>query len=407
MRIAIVNACHPERQHVCAFRGTTFAEILTDSGNQVLLLTPPLTQTGKGIGKADLKEKLKIHNWSTYCQVTGGFIDKSILPSVRKGRVPTPIRQGIIAYNYLLRGNIYNDWIAPSSTLLPVIADDFKPDIVWTIFGNSSCWKMGQALAHTAGCPWVADIKDNWQAFIPKGLRETTAQKFRDAAAYTVLSQAHADTFPLSSPSDFKIVYNGISPALMKATKNKTNVSDLREEILITGSLYRSDILAQLLQAINAWQQQNPGTNISYAGGDKEILEQAMSSLDNAVDVKNLGSLVPHDLWERQQNVRINVYVRNPPNLFHHKLLELLAAGRPILAYPGETDESQAIAKSVKGVFFACADQKQIHQALDQAQSTSRFLPDKAALNQFSSQHQAGRLVELFAETTKRCASSS
>jgi hypothetical protein len=403
MRIAIVNACHPDRQHVCAFRGTTFAKILTDSGNQVLLLTPPLTETGKGIKKTDLTEKLKSHNWSTYCQVTGGFADKSILPSVRNGRVPAPIRQGIIAYNYFVRGNIYNDWIAPSSTLLPVIANDFKPDIVWAIFGNSSCWTMGQALAHMAGCPWVADIKDNWQAFIPKGFRKTTARKFRDAAAYTVLSQAHADTFPLSSTSDYKVVYNGISPALMHTAKNNPNATDLREEILITGSLYRSDILVQLLKAIDAWQQQHPGTKISYAGGDKEILQQAMSNLGTTVDVKNLGSLTPHDLWERQQTVLVNVYVRNPPNLFHHKLLELLTANRPILAFPGETDESRTIANSVKAMLFTCNDQRQIYQALDQAQSTATVLSDKTALNEFSSQHQARRLIELFTETIKHC----
>jgi glycosyltransferase involved in cell wall biosynthesis len=402
MRIAIVNACHPDRQHVCAFRGTTFAEILTGDGNQVLLLTPPLTETGKGITETDLKEKLKSHNWSDYCQLTGGFTDKSILPSVRNGSIPTPIRQGIIAYNYLTRGNIYHDWIAPSSSLLPVIADDFKPDIVWAIFGNTSCWKMGQALANAASCPWVADIKDNWQAFVPKGLRKITARKFRDAAAYTVLSQTHAETFPLSSPTDFKTIYNGISPDLMTSVKSNVNVSDLQDEILITGSLYRSDILAQLFQAIHAWRQANPGTKFSYAGGDKDILEQAISSLDRSLDVKNLGRLSPHELWERQRNVRMNVYVRNPPNLFHHKLLELLAAGRPVLAYPGETDESHTIAKSVNGLFFTCEDRDQVHRALDQTASAAKSSTDSAALDQFSSQYQADKLSKLFSETIKR-----
>ena len=401
MRIAIVNACHPDRQHVCAFRGSTFAEILTEDGNQVLLLTPPLTEIGKGINEADLKEKLKSHKWSTYCQVTGGFTDKSILPSVRNGSVPTPIRQGIIAYNFIIRGNIYHDWIIPSSSLLPVIADDFKPNIVWAISGNTSCWKLGQVLAHAANCPWVADIKDNWQATIPKGLRHITAKKFRDAGAYTVLSQAHRDTFPLSSTTNFKIVYNGISPALMKSAKLNLSLSDLRDEILITGSLYRSDILGQLLQAIHAWQQEHTRTKITYAGGDNDILEQAISGLDSSVDVKNLGGLSPHDLWQRQRNARMNAYVRNPPNLFHHKLLELLAAGRPVLAYPGETDESLTIANSMNGLFFACENRVQIHQALDQIESTANASQDSASLGQFSSQFQAEKLSELFSETIK------
>lgn len=407
MRIAIVNACHPDRPHVCAFRGTTFANILAESGNQVLLLTPPLTQTGKGTSEADLREKLEQHDWSKFCHVPGGFRDASILPSVRKGRIPTPIRQGVIAYNYLIRGNIYNDWITRSSSLLPIIANDFKPDIVWAIFGNSSCWKMGQALAKVASCPWVADIKDNWQAFVPIGLRKITAQKFSDAAEYTVLSKAHGNTLPLQRDSKFKTVYNGISPALMQLVKSDGRDSELRDEILITGSLYRSDILAQLLQAIHGWQQEHPGTNITYAGGDEDILDQAISNVDSAVEVKKLGSLSPHDLWQRQRNVRMNVYVRNPPNLFHHKLLELLAADRPILAYPGETDESHMLVKSVNGLFFACEDKNQVYQALDHAISTVRTPLDVASLNKFSSQHQAENLGELFFKTINNFSSQS
>ncbi|MBT5241851.1 MAG: hypothetical protein HOL61_14830, partial [Rhodospirillaceae bacterium] len=298
-------------------------------------------------------------------------------------------------------------WIEPSLPLLPVIAKEFKPDIVWAIFGNTSCWKMGQALAHMARCPWVADIKDNWQAFVPKGLRKITAHKFSDAAAYTVLSKAHGDTFPLSPSSDFKTVYNGISPALMQAMKNNRNAADRRHEILITGSLYRSDVLVQLLRSIYAWQQQHPGTTISYAGGDTATLEQAMSNLDSSVEVQNLGTLSPHDLWERQKNVRMNIYVRNPPNLFHHKLLELLAAGRPVLAYPGETDESHTIAKSMSGLFFACEDENEIHQALDHAQSTTISSPDSATHDQYSSQYQAEKLCELFSETIERRGSES
>jgi hypothetical protein len=184
--------------------------------------------------------------------------------------------------------------------------------------------------------------------------------------------------------------------------KSNGDVYDLRDEILITGSLYRSDILVQLLQAILAWQKANPGTKFLYARGNKNILEQAMSSSNSAVDVKNLGRLSPHDLWERQRNVRINVYVRKPPNLFYHKLLELLAADRPILAYPGETDESHSIAKSVNRLFFSCEDQDRIHHALDQTASTADASRDSTSLGQFSSQYKAKKLSELFSETIKR-----
>ncbi|NKB21043.1 MAG: hypothetical protein GKS01_11130 [Alphaproteobacteria bacterium] len=403
MRITIVNACHPDRHHVCAFRGTTFAEILTKAGHQVVLITPPLPGLGEGDDQTTLAQKFEDHDWTKYCHIVGGFKDGSLLPSVRTGKVPAPLRQMIIGYNYLTRGNIYHDWIGPSSALLPIIASEFKPDIVWAIFGNTSCWVMGQTLADTAHCPWVADIKDNWQAFLPYGLKKAMAHRFTDAAAFTVLSQAHAETYPSTPGQEFKSIYNGISPSLMVTASKTAKEQKIREEILITGSLYQVDVLAKILQAIASWPKASPDQKIVYAGGDTEIFDRAIQALEIDLNIQKLGNLAPNDLWQRQRCAKLNVYVRNPPNLIHHKLLELLAANRPILAYPGETDESVMIANDLKGEFFPCTTEAEVHQALEHSfsKNTSATL-NFNDLQQFSSQHQADMLATLFTKIVEQ-----
>ncbi len=400
MRIAIVNACHPEMQHVCAFRGTTFADILTQEGHQVLLITPPLKQNGNGDDPTTLGNQIGNHDWSTFCHVVGGFREGSILPSVRSGRIPAPFRQMIIGYNYLIRGNIYHDWIAPSSALLPIIASTFKPQIVWAIFGNTSCWVMGQTLAQSANCPWVADIKDNWQAFLPAGFQIRTAQRFTDAAAFTVLSEAHIDTYPGFQSREIKTVYNGISPSLMASTSVSAEIGN---EILITGSLYNADILLDVLTGIASWPNPPGNLQVSYAGSDTSILERANSKFEDSLKIRHLGMLTPSDLWRRQRNAKVNIYIRNPPNLFHHKLLELLAAGRPILSYPGETDESVMLTQKLSAEFFPCATATEIHDALEHVftEGSSPSL-DLDKLVPFSSVHQAKILTDLFSSIIEK-----
>ena len=42
-----------------------------------------------------------------------------------------------------------------------------------------------------AGCPWVADIKDIWDVFIPGPFKLSLAQIYADAAALTTFSDFH------------------------------------------------------------------------------------------------------------------------------------------------------------------------------------------------------------------------
>ncbi len=397
MRIAIINACHPDRHHVCAYRGATFAELLSEAGHQVLIITPPLTEKGKGDEPVELVQKITKHDWSSYYHVIGGFNVDSLLPSVRSGNMASPFRQSVIAYNYLTKGNIYDDWLEASSALLPIIASEFKPNIVWAIFGNTSCWVMGQSLARLAGCPWVADIKDNWHAFLPLGFKNLTARRFSDANAYTVCSQAHADTFAGAPVTGFKTIYNGISPELMKQAETTT---EAQNEILITGSLYSVDVLSGILKGIDSWDGRTSNLTVTYAGSDTEIFEAARKQVQSDLVIQNIGSLTPDDLWKRQRRAKLNVYVRNPPNLFHHKLLELLAAARPALACPGETNESISIAKQLNVPFFPCESETDIHQALDQSfREESVINPAPNILERYSSQFQAKALSDLLTET--------
>jgi hypothetical protein len=51
-----------------------------------------------------------------------------------------------------------------------------------------------------------------------------------------------------------------------------------------------------------------------------------------------------------------NVYVKHD-GTFHHKLLELLSCGVPVIVVPGESEESRRLARAVGGALHECRDE--------------------------------------------------
>ena len=73
------------------------------------------------------------------------------------------------------------------------LADAFQPDIVWTTFGSLEAVLVAKRAAARRRCPWVLDIKDNPEVFIPAGLRKVMAWRTRGCAALTANAQFTAD----------------------------------------------------------------------------------------------------------------------------------------------------------------------------------------------------------------------
>lgn len=400
MRIAIVNHCHPDNTHICAWRARVFAKHLVERGHDVLLLTAPLDETRPGQNLATLARHLHSQSKTQgYRHIALGYQSGSSLPLIRSGRVSTPFRQIGIATQFALHGNIFFDWVRGADAALPVVAEEFKPDIVWAIFGNSACWVIGQRLASVAGCPWVGDLKDSWPRFIPRFFRRLTASRFSDAAAMTAFSEAHADEVSEWLGRESTVVYSGIPDSVPERDSEEASPCC---DILITGSLYDEQRLTDFMIGLNTCLettqgQQTQGIKLVYAGNDTAIFDAAVERTMPDFPVERCGNLTPAKLRDRQRRALLNVYIRHLPNLFHHKLFELLASGRPVIAFGGETGEAMRIASESGTRFHACATSENLQEILPQllAGRAAAGAGGDPALSSFTTKNQARTLERL------------
>jgi hypothetical protein len=151
MRLVIVNACHPDSSHVCALRARSFADALARKGHRLLILTPPLDETGKGSDPAGLADRIAGHDWPKPLHVASPYSPGSPLPRLRAGRYPAGLRQARIALQFLRHGSIHEDWVDGTRPLLAVIAEAFRPDAVWAIFGNATPCGPSSAMPDAGG----------------------------------------------------------------------------------------------------------------------------------------------------------------------------------------------------------------------------------------------------------------
>ena len=216
MRIVLVNYSHPDTPHISATRMREFALALAAHGHRVALLTQPLTTSESVPSASDISAMLKAEAEPSPMVVAASPRRSAVLNLLRAGLWPWGIRQCIIAYHYLRHGGLYSDWRAGAHSHVHVLATDFKPDVVWATFGNTDSWALAQDIARAATCPWVADIKDFWASFIPGPLRTRLAARYRDAAAWTALSQTHARAARPWFGDEITVVYSGFDESSIR-----------------------------------------------------------------------------------------------------------------------------------------------------------------------------------------------
>ncbi len=408
MRIVIVSPCHPDTSHVCALRGRAFADALAAMGHRVLLITPPLEEAGKGSDPDGLPARLDTHDWSQPYSVSACYRSGSILPALRGGRVPGGFRQAMIAWQYVAHGGVYEDWYAGALPLLPKIAEKFRPNIVWAIFGNTGCWRIGQAIAHRSGCPWVADLKDSWTNFIPSVFRARLARRYGDATQLTALSGIHADTMAGNMPDVARtVIYSGIARDFLADRETPPPATASGRLILMSGGTY--GLATELRTLLNALSESlgrlalpAEETVFAYAGADGEVVAAAASVLAGRCTVRMLGFIPLARLQAMQREAALNLYLRCPP--FHHKVFELFAAGRPIVCYPAETAETTGLAAEVGARFYSCGTPDALANAfattLGQTEPGGRSI-DLQALARYSWEEQAKALERILMQSAE------
>lgn len=369
MRLVFVNHAHPDLTHVSGMRLGYFAKAMAKRGHQVVLLTATLPDASSG-DHADgaLSERLRNHDWTAALVVAVKPRRRRTLELIRRNRVPPPIRRALTLSQFLMHGGVFADWQVPAMPVARQIAREFRPELAWGTFGNTSTLVATQAVAHNANCPWVMDVKDPWANFVPAGLRRWIAWRFRDAVGWTANSERHqyiAERWLHQNLS--KVLYSGVADAFYVRC---TPAASAKHDLVLVGSTYDDDNLHAYLATIAAWacdlpQAERDALRFVYAGSDTALVASALRDARLPCETFVTNQLPIDELADLTRNAFVNSYLRTPVATgFHHKLLELLVCGRPVICYPDESRESMRLAAKVETNFASCGTPSSLRQAL-------------------------------------------
>jgi hypothetical protein len=366
MRAIFVNHCHPDCPHVCGTRAREFANALARQGHQIVLLTETLHRDDAALDPAQLAAALEAHDWAQPFRLACRPVPAPILEALRAGRLPGPFRKLVVLYQYIRHGGMFTDWRSGSRPYWKALALHFRPDVVWGIFGNTDAWAIAQAIAREAGCPWVRDIKDQWTQFIPAPLRGLLARRFADAAGTTALSKANASNAAPWFSEVAQVVYSGV-PADTLLDGGPGLPADAPLTLALIGAVYDAQSLSILVRGIERFLAAGgrDAVRIVYAGTDGNQVTAAFRGLRDRVTLDVRGQLPYAEYWQIIRAAHLNMYVRTRHDgWWHHKIVELLAARRPILCCPGEIEEARQLVARTGGRLYNCPDPAAVAAAI-------------------------------------------
>jgi hypothetical protein len=402
MRAVLINHCHPDTPHICGVRMREFAASLTGRGHQVVLLSAPLegqasTATPEAVGQIH-----GAHDYSAPFRLAVAPTNPGPLALLRSTSTPRPIRQGIVLWHYLSQSGVFTDWRDGAGAFIPTLAETFRPDIIWSTFGNTDCWNIAQALSARAGCPWVADIKDFWSAFIARPLRAQLAGRYRDAAAFTALSNSHAEDAAPWFGGAVETIYSGITGDALA----ENPASGGAKCFSLTGAVSGAARLTEIKAAIKIWLESLPASvareiEFIYCGNDAELVGKIFAELSGLCRVTVNGYVALDQLRDIQARAFANLYVKSE-RTFHHKVVELLATGRPVICYPEEDAEARSLAEEFGAILHSAGSEADITAALgksfDRYPETSL---NRARAAQFTWDAQAEKLEAVLLDAIK------
>ena len=366
MRAVLINHCHPDTPHICGVRLREFAASLTARGHQVVLLTAPL-QGHAGTASPEAAGKLLgAHNFSEPFRLATAAAKPGLLALLRSTSTPRPVRQGVVLWHYLSQSGVFTDWRDGAGSFIPTLADSFQPDVIWSSFGNTDCWNIAQSLSARAGCPWVADIKDFWSAFIARPLRRHLAGRYRDAAAFTALSNSHAEDAVAWFGGAIETIYSGLGNDALSPPEGTE-----RRSFSLTGAIADPARLGELKSAIKSWLMTLQGDTAQdlefvYCGSDADLVGNIFADLSDLCRVTVNGYVALDQLRDIHASAFANLYIKSE-RTFHHKVVELLAAGRPVICYPEEGAEAKSLARKFGAILHSAGSEADVARALGES----------------------------------------
>jgi len=368
MDILLINGTHPAAPHISGVRAGRFATELAQMGHRCVLICPPLPGAAAAPPAA-----VAGHDWSRPLIVeaddpgpaTGGNAMGTLANLLRYGG-----RRGAFQRNVIALGN--------------ALARDFRPEVGWATFGSLEAVTALRTLARAHGFPWIFDDKDNPDLYVPRAARLPLAWRLRGYAALQANSVLHADAARRWLGDEAEVVYSGVDRCFFEPHPVP---EPPRRYVTLVGSLYYRETVAAILGAIAAFNAASgqPPVGVIHLGKQGDWLRN-----DHGVAIEIPGYVSPDEMARLCQHALANIYVFLG-STFHHKLFELLACRRPVIAYDGELPESIAAANSLHAPLALPTTPAALADALTAAES---FAPDPRMPELFFTWPEQAAMVE-------------
>lgn len=355
MNILMINPAHPSIPHISAMRADRFGTELAKLGHRVTLLCAEPED-----GLVAPIENPRTHDWSRPFVLAAGTASRTTIPTSRTGL----LRRVETVGRLLTTGGYLGEWAQCAVSALLARARELAPDVIWVTYGKMEAVIAAQRLARKLHVPWVLDLKDTWERFVPAGLRLPMALRTRGWAAITANSELAREQSRRYQRHDASIVYSGVDDAFLV---REPDVDDAFTINLVGGLYYDARVL-EVLDGIGQFVAALPPADrakveVAYFGADTQRFETCVAAQPRAFPTRVRGYLSVADMARACRRAAVNLYVTHH-EAFHHKLLELIACGRPLMAYPIEREESRQLAARVHAEVLEPADPAAIARML-------------------------------------------
>lgn len=348
MDILLINGTHPGTPHISGVRAGRFADELARMGHRCVLICAPVPGSS-----AAPPASATTHDWSE------PLIIEADHPGMANGNALATFanllryggRRVAFQRNVVSRGR--------------ALAADFEPQIGWATFGSLEAVTALRALAREQGFPWIFDDKDNPEIYVPRAARLPLAWRLRGYAALHANSVLHADAARRWLGDSAEVIYSGVDRCFFDA---HPPFEPPRRYVTLVGSLYSRAKVDSILSAIaefNATSGLQP-VSLVHIGKQGDWLKN-----DRGVEIDLPGYVSPDEMARLCQHALANIYVFAGMT-FHHKLFELLACRRPVIAYGGELPESISEADRLRAALALPTTPAALVEALTAAE---RFAP--------------------------------
>jgi glycosyltransferase involved in cell wall biosynthesis len=343
VNILMVNPVHPATPHISATRAWRFSEELSRRGHRVVLLTasPPASVQE---GPDDPDRDVRGHDMQRPLVVAcGSAATNEAAPSA----MPV-LRRVTTATSMMLDGGQRKAWVARATRAAEGLPSDCRPDVIWCTVGMLESAFVAKRAATAFGCPWVLDVKDNCEAFVPRGLRSIMSWRLRGWAAVTANAQFSADLVQGWLGTAPSVIYSGVESDFFSPAETVDPPEGV-VRLMLVGSTYFPHELLRCFEGIRMWFNRLPAEQqrrvvLQYIGGDGEAVASAASRLLPEACVEVLGYRPVAEMARACRSASVNMYIAHPAG-FHHKLLELFACGRPVIAFPSEQAEATQLSQ--------------------------------------------------------------